>query len=49
MWIRATLPRLRYDQLMQFAWKRLLPLSLLNIGLTGVGAAWMRGMLGALR
>ena len=44
MWVRSTLPRLRYDQLMHFAWKRLLPLSLINIGLTGVGVAVVRGM-----
>ena len=44
MWIRGTLPRLRYDQLMHFAWKRLLPLSLVNVGLTGVGVAVLRGM-----
>jgi NADH-quinone oxidoreductase subunit H len=44
MWIRSTLPRLRYDQLMNFAWKRLLPLALFNIGLTGVGVAVLRGM-----
>ncbi len=36
IWIRATLPRLRYDQLMHFAWKRMLPLALLNVGVTGV-------------
>lgn len=30
MWIRATLPRLRYDQLLKFAWKFLLPLSIVN-------------------
>ncbi len=30
-WIRATLPRLRVDQLMNFAWKFLVPLSILNI------------------
>jgi NADH-quinone oxidoreductase subunit H len=31
MWTRATLPRLRFDQLMQFGWKVMLPLGLLNI------------------
>jgi NADH-quinone oxidoreductase subunit H len=31
IWIRATLPRLRYDQLMHFGWKFMLPLSLLNV------------------
>ncbi|MBS96565.1 MAG: NADH-quinone oxidoreductase subunit NuoH [SAR202 cluster bacterium] len=34
IWIRATLPRLRMDQVMSFAWKFLLPLSLLNIFVT---------------
>jgi NADH-quinone oxidoreductase subunit H len=35
-WIRATVPRYRYDQLMQLGWKLLIPLSLANIVLTGV-------------
>ncbi|MGB9700010.1 MAG: NADH-quinone oxidoreductase subunit NuoH [Thermodesulfobacteriota bacterium] len=36
IWIRATYPRLRYDQLMQFGWKVLLPLALLNIMITAL-------------
>ncbi|MBI4319084.1 MAG: NADH-quinone oxidoreductase subunit NuoH [Chloroflexi bacterium] len=36
IWIRATLPRLRADQLMEFSWKGLIPLTLLNIGITGI-------------
>ena len=34
IWIRATLPRLRYDQLMSFGWKILLPLATLNLLVT---------------
>jgi NADH-quinone oxidoreductase subunit H len=36
IWLRATFPRLRYDQLMSFGWKVLLPLSLLNLAVTAV-------------
>ncbi|MEK7777778.1 MAG: NADH-quinone oxidoreductase subunit NuoH [Chloroflexota bacterium] len=36
IWVRATLPRLRMDQVMAFAWKFLLPLSLINIFVTAV-------------
>jgi NADH-quinone oxidoreductase subunit H len=36
IWIRATLPRLRYDQLMSFGWKVLLPLATLNLMVTAV-------------
>jgi NADH-quinone oxidoreductase subunit H len=39
IWIRATLPRLRYDQLMAFGWKVLLPLATLNALVTAIVVA----------
>jgi NADH-quinone oxidoreductase subunit H len=36
IWIRATLPRLRFDQLMAFCWKILLPLGLANVLITAI-------------
>ena len=42
IWVRGSLPRLRYDQLMHFGWKILLPLALLNVLLTGAVLLWSR-------
>lgn len=36
VWIRATVPRLRYDQLMRLSWNVLLPLALLNLAVTAI-------------
>jgi NADH-quinone oxidoreductase subunit H len=40
LWIRWTLPRYRYDQLMQFGWKFLLPLSIINLLVTAAGVLY---------
>lgn len=42
IWTRAALPRLRYDQLMHFGWKLLIPISLLNIVITGGVILWIK-------
>ncbi len=51
VWIRSTLPRLRIDQVMGFAWKFLLPLAILNIFVTSIFVAlwpetpaWLMGL-----
>ena len=40
MWVRGTLPRFRYDQLMGFTWKFLFPAAMLNLLVTGFLVAW---------
>jgi len=43
IWIRATLPRLRYDQLMGLGWKVLVPLGLANLAVTALLVVWRGG------
>src|SRR3954468_9807450 len=45
MWVRWTIPRFRYDQLMNLGWKVMIPLSIANIFITGIVMWWM-GKLG---
>lgn len=41
-WLRATLPRFRYDQLISLCWKIMLPLSLVNLLATAIFRLWLR-------
>jgi len=45
VWVRSTVPRLRVDQIMDFAWKCLLPLALINLFITGLQVVvWPEGL-----
>ena len=46
IWIRGTMPRLRADQLMEFAWKFMLPMSVINLIAAGIWDAFDGGVLG---
>ncbi|MHB0870682.1 MAG: NADH-quinone oxidoreductase subunit NuoH [Chloroflexota bacterium] len=46
IWIRATLPRLRVDQLMGFCWKVLVPVALANLLVTGIGISLYQALVG---
>jgi NADH-quinone oxidoreductase subunit H len=45
MWIRWTIPRFRYDQLMHLGWRIMIPLALFNMLLTGVISLWKNNLL----
>jgi NADH-quinone oxidoreductase subunit H len=42
MWVRWTVPRFRYDQVMKLGWQKLLPLAIANLAAYALGIAWLQ-------